>query len=166
MGKDYRIGLVAGSILVGVALTWVATRPSLGPWRPSGPDTDRTALGTNEPVPIVPMVSTARSGKSGGQKAENGRPKPTDGLISPSVLSPASSAVRSLSPGSPDLTAQGKSEPTQTPRYHIVLPGETLSTIAQQYYGSTNSWRKIVAANEKTIKDGSKIVVGMKLIIP
>ena len=59
-----------------------------------------------------------------------------------------------------------KTEPVPAPRFHIVRPGETLSGIAQQYYDSKESWRKILAANEKTLKDANKLAPGMKLIIP
>jgi nucleoid-associated protein YgaU len=55
--------------------------------------------------------------------------------------------------------------PAQATRFHIVRPGETLSAIAQQYYGSSNTWRKILDAN-KTLKDANKIAPGTKLIIP
>jgi nucleoid-associated protein YgaU len=70
------------------------------------------------------------------------------------------------SSGSPNLTSREKTEPSKTTRFHVVRQGETLSAIAQQYYGSTNNWRKILAANEKTIKDANKIAPGTKLIIP
>jgi nucleoid-associated protein YgaU len=62
--------------------------------------------------------------------------------------------------------APGTSGSAQTPRIHIVRPGETLSTISQQYYGTANNWRKILTANDKTVKDANKVPVGAKLIIP
>ena len=46
VGRDYRIGLVAGSILAGVALLWVATRPSLSPLLPPAPSAQ-----DNNPAP-------------------------------------------------------------------------------------------------------------------
>jgi 5'-nucleotidase len=79
---------------------------------------------------------------------------------------PPSSALRDLSSGSPNLPGRRKTEPAKTAKFHIVRQGETLSAIAQQYYGSANDWRKILAANEKTIKDANKIAPGTKLIIP
>ncbi len=67
-------------------------------------------------------------------------------------------------PHIPALTA--KTEPNQAPKFHIVREGETLSGIAEQYYGSKESWRKILTANAKTIKNANKIAPGTKLIIP
>jgi len=78
--------------------------------------------------------------------------------------------VQSLLPN-PSSSAPGPlrrdtTEPSETTRFHVVRPGETLSAIAQQYYGSTTNWRKILAANEKTIKDANRIAPGTKLVIP
>ena len=52
-------------------------------------------------------------------------------------------------------------------RYHIVRDGDTLSSIAYQYYGSTRQWRPILRDNEDTIRNSSApIVAGQKLTIP
>ncbi len=71
-----------------------------------------------------------------------------------------------MPPAMPDLTAHEMSEPIKTTRFHIVRKGETLSAIAQQYYGSSDRWRKIVTANQKAIKDPNRISPGTKLTIP
>lgn len=65
-----------------------------------------------------------------------------------------------------DLTIYETREPIKTTRFHIVRRGETLSAIAQQYYGTADKWQKIVAANDKTVKNANKIAPGTKLIIP
>jgi len=65
-----------------------------------------------------------------------------------------------------DLTIYETSEPIKTTRFHIVRRNETLSAIAQQYYGSASNWRKILTANQKVIKDANRISPGTKLIIP
>ncbi len=88
-----------------------------------------------------------------------GEPKTREQPTSPSV-------ARDLSSGSPNLPGRQKTEPAPTTRFHVVRSGETLSSIAQQYYGSVNEWRKILTANEKNIKDANKISPGTKLIIP
>jgi 5'-nucleotidase/UDP-sugar diphosphatase len=159
VGRDYRIGLVAGSILAGVALLWVATRPGLSPQpqpvqSPQDNDRDLPAVGR----PVNPG-SASEANEPGRLKTEDTGQKTQDG--------PASQAVPGIpSSGSSDLTSPEKTEPSKTPRFHVVRQGETLSAIAQQYYGSANDWRKILAANEKTIKDANKIAPGTKLIIP
>ena len=164
MGQDYRMGLVAGSVLAGVALLWVATRPGLAPQpRPvqSSPSNDRALPGIGAPAtaPDVDAAAQADTTRPGAQKLEE---RPT----SPSVLRPPSSVLRDLSAASPNLPSRQKTAPLKTARFHVVRPGETLSGLAQQYYGSPNDWRKILTANEKTIKDANKIAPGTKLIIP
>ena len=79
-----------------------------------------------------------------------------------------------FAPNSPDSRSAGadtKSEQKQaknaeTPRYHTVRDGETLTGISYQYYGSDNKWQKIRDANREIIKDVKKLKPGTKLIIP
>lgn len=99
-------------------------------------------------------------------RSRPGEPETQTEPASPSVFRPPSSVVRDLSSGSPNLPARQKTVPAETTRSHVVRPGETLSSIAQQYYGSPNDWRKILTANQKTIKDADRIAPGTKLIIP
>ncbi len=158
------MGLVAGSILAGVALLWVATRPGLAP-RPqpvqSSPQGSRDLPGASGPVTAPDGGSAARADRArpGEQETEE-RPTSQSGFHPPSAI------LRDLSSGSPNLPGRQKTEPAQATRSHVVRSGETLSSIAQQYYGSANDWRKILTANEKTIKDANKIAPGTKLIIP
>jgi nucleoid-associated protein YgaU len=151
MSKDYRIGLIAGSVLAGVALVWVATRPSLGPQLPPTAYKDHNAPATD--------LAGRRTTEDPGQTTDQGAPDL-------SVLRRPPSVVQDPPSVASEPAVSAKTEPNQASRTHVVRPGETLSTIAQQYYGSANNWRKIVAANEKTIKDGNKIAAGMKLVIP
>jgi nucleoid-associated protein YgaU len=52
-------------------------------------------------------------------------------------------------------------------RTHVVSANESLSSIAQQYLGSQNDWKRIYQANRALLKNGpDSIRVGMKLIIP
>jgi nucleoid-associated protein YgaU len=52
----------------------------------------------------------------------------------------------------------------ETRRFHIVRRGETLSAIAQRYYGTTTAIEKLRKAN--TITNPDKIAPGTKLVIP
>jgi nucleoid-associated protein YgaU len=151
MSRDYRIGLIAGSVLAGVALVWVATRPNLGLRLPLAPDSNQSA----------PRTSLA-----GGHRAKAQETKMDKGPVRSSVRLPPASVLQDPPPVTSEPAASARTEPNQPFRTHVVRPGETLSTIAQQYYGSANSWHKIVAANQNTIKDGNKIAAGMKLVIP
>ncbi|MEO8864361.1 MAG: LysM peptidoglycan-binding domain-containing protein [Opitutaceae bacterium] len=51
-------------------------------------------------------------------------------------------------------------------RIHIVVAGETLGKISQQYYGTPSRWREILAANPGVLKNEKSVYVGAKLRIP
>ena len=51
-------------------------------------------------------------------------------------------------------------------RIHVVEKGESLSKIAQQYYGKASLWTKIHEANKDQIKNPDLIKPGQKLRIP
>jgi len=52
---------------------------------------------------------------------------------------------------------------TQT---HVVQSGDTLSKIAQKYYGDPSLYNQIFEANRDILKDPNKIFPGQKLKIP
>ena len=49
---------------------------------------------------------------------------------------------------------------------YTVEKGDTLSQIAQQFYGKSGKWHAIFEANRDQLKDPDKIQVGQKLKIP
>jgi len=186
MGKDFRVGMITGVVLAGAALVWVATRPSLSlrartpqivqpsaearqtaqaplPWENAADrDTEasRPQATAREPVrpqDAVQQVQNSVPASPVSAPAAAVNPSP---VVASLAAQPATGAVQQ------DLTIYETQEPIKTTRFHIVRKGENLSSIAQQYYGSSNQWRKIVTANAKTIKDPAKISPGTKLIIP
>ena len=62
----------------------------------------------------------------------------------------------------------GKSSQAIDPnaKYHIVVPGETLFSIAEKYYGDGKYWNIIFKANRDEVLDVDKFRTGMKLLIP
>ena len=58
---------------------------------------------------------------------------------------------------------QDKWESTQ---FHEVKKGDTLSKIAQQYYGDSSLYMTIFEANRDILKDPNLIKIGQKLRIP
>ncbi|MHC5036654.1 MAG: LysM peptidoglycan-binding domain-containing protein [Planctomycetota bacterium] len=56
------------------------------------------------------------------------------------------------------------SSATPAPVIHVVAPGETLSTIAEKFYGRSSGWKRIAKANPGINPDC--ISVGAKLVIP
>jgi nucleoid-associated protein YgaU len=53
-----------------------------------------------------------------------------------------------------------------TAKTHIVSHGDTLYSIAKQYYGNSAMWEKIYKANEDNIIDKRLLEIGQTLIIP
>lgn len=51
-------------------------------------------------------------------------------------------------------------------REHYVVPGETLSSIAQKWYGDWRGWRDIFNANSTIIENPNQVFVGQVLAIP
>lgn len=59
-----------------------------------------------------------------------------------------------------------KPQTAPTLRIHKVVAGDTLSKIAQTYYGKASDYMKIFDANKNILQDPNKINVGQELIIP
>lgn len=51
-------------------------------------------------------------------------------------------------------------------RMHVVKLGDSLSKISQQYYGQSNRWEEIAAANRDVLPNPNQLVVGTSLRIP
>jgi nucleoid-associated protein YgaU len=56
-------------------------------------------------------------------------------------------------------------EPGQV-EYYIIEQGDTLSKIAQQFYGDANKYPRIFEENREVIKDANLIFPGQKIRIP
>jgi LysM repeat protein len=62
--------------------------------------------------------------------------------------------------------AASASGPVTTARSYTVKPGDSLSTISKEFYGSANQYMKIFEANKDRLSDPDKIKAGMELVIP
>ncbi|HXG51758.1 MAG TPA: ABC transporter substrate-binding protein [candidate division Zixibacteria bacterium] len=51
-------------------------------------------------------------------------------------------------------------------REYVVMPGDTLSRLAQRYYGDGHKWRLIYEANRPKMSNPDYIYVGQKIVIP
>ncbi len=93
-------------------------------------------------------------------------PQPT-GTPTPLPISLPSSSLNT--PSRPGATKPAEAEPVATPtapRTHTVVSGDTLSTIAKRYYGSTSRWTEILEANKANLRDPASLRIGMKLKVP
>jgi nucleoid-associated protein YgaU len=52
------------------------------------------------------------------------------------------------------------------PRIYQVRPGDTLSSIARRFYGSTDTWRFLYEHNRANIASPNRLTVGTELLIP
>jgi LysM repeat protein len=55
---------------------------------------------------------------------------------------------------------------TQAARRYTVQRGDTLSSIAQRFYGSTGDWNRLFAANRSVLRNPNMIFPGQVLAIP
>ncbi len=86
-------------------------------------------------------------------------------------------AIKAANPAYDDITADltiDSSLPQPAPpapaapdnQTYTVQPGDSLSKIAQNFYGHANQYMKIFEANKDQLDDPNKIQVGQVLVIP
>lgn len=70
--------------------------------------------------------------------------------------------------GVTEVRSDGVVAPAATDKveYYEIVSGDTLSAIAQKYYGKASAYPRIFEANREVIKDPDKIYVGQKIRIP
>jgi len=83
----------------------------------------------------------------------------------PSGQADAPSGQADAPSGQADVPQDGAAENPYA-QYHIVEKGDTLSKIAQQYYGDARLYPQIFEANRNILSDPNKIYPGQKLLIP
>jgi len=66
----------------------------------------------------------------------------------------------------PDDKKQDAATSWDATQYHVVVKGDTLSKIAQKYYGDPSLYPQIFEANRDILTDPNKIQIGQKLRIP
>ena len=69
-------------------------------------------------------------------------------------------SAKPAQPSSPTTVKMDKGEE------HTVKAGDTLSKLAEQYYGSAGKWEKIYEANRESIKNPNYVFIGQKITIP
>jgi len=86
----------------------------------------------------------------------------------PQTVHSVPAPVPPLNPASPSLPTpqQNTSSLDNQPQIHIVQPGETLGSIAAQYYGNFSQWQKILDANQDSLQKPEQLKPGMRLKIP
>ncbi|MBP8303423.1 MAG: LysM peptidoglycan-binding domain-containing protein [Phycisphaerae bacterium] len=182
MKKDYKIGMLAGLIVVILIGAWLGLR-GRSP-RPGYAQGQPAAARQQEPSPIQPgytqppspwpagpqptaAAAAQPAGPVAGPDPNRGIRQPLSGTTSPYGQSPLPYSQQ----GPP---AQASAAPVAAPpvaapapkRTHVVREGETLSDISDRYYNTPNLWGKIVGANRSVIQDPDRIYPGTRLEIP
>ncbi|MDQ1472026.1 MAG: hypothetical protein QOJ99_3506 [Bryobacterales bacterium] len=73
--------------------------------------------------------------------------------------------VNSSLPAPQAATAAGAGQASQQ-RTYTVKPGDSLSAIAQQFYGKASDYNRIFEANRDKLNDPNRVQAGQVLIIP
>ncbi len=74
--------------------------------------------------------------------------------------------INSSLPTPGGASGSGGGQAANDAQEYVVKAGDTLSKIAQQFYGKANDYMKIFEANRDQLSDPNKIQVGQKLKIP
>ncbi|MBX3750220.1 MAG: LysM peptidoglycan-binding domain-containing protein [Opitutaceae bacterium] len=115
---------------------------------------------------IVPVDSAAGQGSPGPIMVQETAvedspitmaPLPSRSPVGEIVESPSVSASPATPPPAPASPAG---------RRHTVARGDTLFSLAQQYYGNRSRWRDIYEANRNQLPDANSLRLGMELVIP
>jgi nucleoid-associated protein YgaU len=113
-----------------------------------------TACGGSAAAPTLTAVAPAASSAS-----------PAPSPARPALASPVASPSPGLAGATP--TAAATEATAGGGESYEVQSGDTLATIAQQFYGDPTQWRRIYDANKDAIgADPDKLKLGMKLTIP
>ena len=145
-----------------------------------------TCLVSLQPRPLAPLLArAAQSPSSMGAAPTVGQPgtvssAPTSRSQSPSATSPSSAPTGGVvpivkfvpstsstpaTPATPTTTATKSSVASPSAAtVHVVVEGDTLTSIAKQYWGTSQGWENIVKANPGLTPTNLKI--GAKLNIP
>ena len=76
--------------------------------------------------------------------------------------------VAAPAPDSGRTASDEQVEPAAGPKveYYTIVPGDTLSKIAKEYYGKASAYPRIFEANREVIQDPDLIFPGQKIRIP
>ncbi len=117
-------------------------------------------------VLLTLMLGASACGGGGASATPTAAPAPSG--VAPAA-SPARPALASPSPAaSPAVVAATATATAEAgSESYEVQSGDTLGTIAQQFYGDPTQWRRIYDANKDAIgADPDKLKLGQKLTIP
>lgn len=134
----------------------------------------KTKLALAQPPPATTLASPVRPGSANAallsQPVANSSITPSSSSpLSTGTTPPPSSPSRVAGAATPGALALASTPPPPAaggPRLHTVQAGDTLSRIAQRYYGESSRWLEIVEANRGVLANPNQLTVGTTLKIP
>ena len=54
----------------------------------------------------------------------------------------------------------------KAPETYVVVPGDSLRSIAERFYGDANDYQRIIEANTEELRDSDVVRPGLQLTIP
>lgn len=184
MTADAKVGLLLGLIFIVVIAFLINGLPKFLQAAPEEVVTTQIDIPTAPDMIIDnPVVETARQMDNDIPLRRTTPPQQVVVLDDPSsqidsVERRLAEQIPSASVPVPDIVSDPEpvqqttyQQSAQTPRYHVVQPGEMLPTIARKYYGQEDGNRRIIIeklyeANKNVIDSPDKIRVNDKLVIP
>jgi len=152
MRTDMKIGVIIGVVVV-LALTVMLVNR-----------TDQTGI----PEPEITVPQTATVTEPIEITAEPTAEPPQEPVMQVKKPSPAPSsdlipAVKEFTKSASPVVVETEIRPE---RYHTVVKGDSLSEIAEIYYGQGKHWKIIYRANRNLIQNPDYLGIGWKLRIP
>jgi nucleoid-associated protein YgaU len=95
----------------------------------------------------------------------NGDPAPA-GIVRPFPLPPSSSASSQTAPARPTAWTTEPASSAAGRQRHTVREGDTLFSLARQYYGDAERFGAIYEANRGVLRAPDPLPVGAELVIP
>ena len=106
---------------------------------------------------IAAIALAFRPGQDSASRSATATPAPSPAVATAGVITPATAATPAAAATTPG--------PSQE-KTHTVAAGDTLTSIAQKYYGDASKWSKVFDANRDTLPTANALQLGQKLKIP
>lgn len=179
MSRDQKVGLALGILLVGAVAAFFYRHEDVPtsqlPELKTAAELDRQ-ISEN---PLAPYVQTPAAGQSGAPTRTP--PVNTESSLEQQGLVPAPIALEPLeseaSTRLASVSRTGVNSPSENmsiagsissggDQKHVVQRGETLSSIAARYLGSSSRFEEIYEANRDRLRDANDLRIGQELRIP
>ena len=101
---------------------------------------------------------------AGAQKATT--PQPQEKTVTASRVTPPPASTKPSDSSTTPRTEPRVSDRTSDGEGYIIIRGDTLSKLAELYYGTQSKWGKIYEANKQTVRNPHYLYIGQRIIIP